>query len=129
MKTGKRILSVLLSVIMVLGVCAAAPFTASADDETVSQSFNSVQAVGSTHCFTVNCSLYGGGETTKYLKVVKTGYTSDEVNNLTVYEAESLTEALSATGSSYNLTGRWIRGKRYGKSESRILPIILDCQK
>ena len=31
MKTGKRILSVLLSVIMVLGVCAAAPFTASAE--------------------------------------------------------------------------------------------------
>ena len=109
MKTGKRILSVLLSVIMALGVCAVG-FTVSADDETVSQSFYSAQAVGSTHCFTVNCSLYGGGEITKYLKVVKTGYTSDEVNNLTVYEAESLTEALSATGSSYNLTGRWING-------------------
>ncbi|MBR4766245.1 MAG: hypothetical protein IK085_05715, partial [Clostridia bacterium] len=32
MKTSKRILSLLLSVIMVLGVCAIAPFTASAAD-------------------------------------------------------------------------------------------------
>ena len=35
MKTSKRILSLLLSVIMVLGVCAAAPFTASAEFYTV----------------------------------------------------------------------------------------------
>ena len=101
MKYGKKILSLLLSVIMVLGVCAAAPFTVSADI-TCQVIFDLPQDPGTVHYFTVICDYV-----TKYLKVVKTGYTSNEANNLTVYEAESLTDAISASYSSENFTGTW----------------------
>lgn len=66
---------------------------------------------GTTKYFSVCCRVSSNNPSeevlTKYLKVVKTGITGNEENNLTVYEANSLNAALSASTPSSSLTGLW----------------------
>ncbi|MBR5772889.1 MAG: hypothetical protein IKY00_06705, partial [Clostridia bacterium] len=88
MKKGKKITAVLLSIMLVVGVCVLwATLTASASLAWE----NPAQDEGAVNFLTVNCD-----GTKKHLKIVKTGSVSGESGNLTVYEADTLAEAQQA---------------------------------
>lgn len=75
-----------------------------------SYNFDKSQNIGTTKYFSINCTISGDSDPVRvYLKVVKTGSTSGEDNNLTVYEADTWDAVREADATvSDSLAGSWM---------------------